>query len=111
MSEPKNYACCGKCRLFIPLHHPEAIAWVSKHTKECRRWAVVTPDRVIGAVQPLAALQGRGEVRTENAIVITASWVTRPDVVVYRSTPPEGFEVGVGQMEQLAYELPPVKRG
>jgi len=101
----KNYVCCVKCKLYIPLHHPDAIAWAADHNEKCKEWHEVPTDHIVNAIQPL--LMPGVPPQTSEIPVLTLAWATKPSSISYRAEPPDGYESAVGLLEQLAYELPP----
>ena len=102
-----NYVCCAKCKLYIPLHHPDAVTWAADHNEKCKEWQEVPSDQIVNAIQPLLTPGApSGWVRRGGTIM---AWRTKPFSISYRAEPPDGYTPDVSPLEQLAYEIPPEK--
>ena len=94
----KLLLCCRNCQTYMPLHHPDAGAWMAGHSDECSAWREY-PEVPVGAVLDDQGLPFAGT----PVPVIILGWRTQEDHLFRAEEAPDGYTCAVGPLEELAY--------
>jgi len=97
-----NYVCCRACSRYMPLHHPDAVAWQTNHGESCKQWREIEPPKDL--VKTVTDGQGNWETAE---VPLVMAWTLHRENIFFTPEPPPVYECAVGPVEELAYGVPP----